>query len=346
MQLPSGLFWTTILNMDWDILGHTWAVALLKSHILQGQVRHAYLITGPRGVGRRTLALRLAQALNCPTPAAPGEPCLACLVCRQIEQMQFADLSVVQAEKVGGTLKIEQVRALQHELALTPYQAKRRIALLLRFEEAHNSAANALLKTLEEPPGDAILLVTAESLESLPPTIVSRCEVLRLRPLPLELAQRGLEERWKLEPAQAELLAHLSGGRLGVALQYVRDENRLPQRQAWLEGLWELLGADRAARFAKAEAMAKDKSVLQENLLVWAAFWRDVQLCTLGAKVPLVNLDWREQVEWTAKRLNPRQAAAVLTAAQRTLDDLTRNVNARLAVEVLMLDMPYLSKPN
>lgn len=330
--------------MDWDILGHTWAAALLKSHILQGQVRHAYLITGPRGVGRRTLALRLAQALNCLTPSAPGEPCLTCLVCRQIGQMQFADLSIVQAEKVGGTLKIEQVRALQHELALTPYQAKRRIALLLRFEEAHNSAANALLKTLEEPPGDTILLLTADSVESLPPTIVSRCEVLRLRPLPLELAQQALVERWQLEPGKAELLAHLSGGRLGIALQYVTDENRLLQRQSWLEDLWGLIPADRADRFTKAEAMAKDKTVLQENLLVWSAFWRDVQLCTLGAKVPLVNLDWREQIEWTAARLPPRQAAAMVAAIQRTLDDLARNANPRLAVEVLMLDMPYLKR--
>lgn len=332
--------------MNWDILGHTWAAALLKSHVLQGQVRHAYLITGPRGVGRRTLALRLAQALNCPTPAAPGEPCLTCQTCQQIAQMQFTDLSIVQAEKVGGTLKIEQVRALQHDLALTPYQAKRRIALLLRFEEAHNSAANALLKTLEEPPGDAILLLTADSVESLPPTIVSRCEVLRLRPLPLELAQQALAERWQLEPEKAELLAHLSGGRLGIALQYVNDENRLPQRQSWLEELWELISSDRAQRFAKADIMGKekDKASLQENLLVWLAFWRDVQLCTLKANVPLVNLDWHAQVEWTAARLSPRRATDMVAAVQCTLDDLTRNVNQRLAIEVLMLDMPYLKR--
>jgi DNA polymerase III subunit delta' len=133
---------------NWDLLGHGWAIQLLKEHIIKQRMRHAYLLTGPAGVGRRTLALRFAQALNCPQPAASGVPCRSCRTCRLLENSQHPDLAVVQAEQVEGTLKVDQVRELQRSLALSPYEAKYRIALLLRFEEAHPSAANALLKTL------------------------------------------------------------------------------------------------------------------------------------------------------------------------------------------------------
>ena len=183
--------------MNWNLIGHEWAVTLLQEHVANHQVRHAYLITGPQGVGRRTLALRLVQALNCPTPQAPGVPCLQCRTCRQIEAMQHADLLVIQAEQVGGTLKVDQVRELQHSLSLAPYESRYKAALLLRFEEANPSAANALLKTLEEPAAQAILILTADSTSSLLPTIVSRCEVVRLAPLPLSLVEQGLQERWQ-----------------------------------------------------------------------------------------------------------------------------------------------------
>src|SRR5574342_647685 len=138
--------------MPWDLLGHEWAARLLTEHIAGGRLRHAYLFTGPRGVGRRTLALRLAQAVNCLQPPAPGVPCGACSACVRMERMQHPDLAVIQAETEGGVLKVEGVRDLQHSLSLAPYEARYRIALLLRFEEANPSAANALLKTLEEPP--------------------------------------------------------------------------------------------------------------------------------------------------------------------------------------------------
>ena len=201
--------------MNWNILGHEWAVDLLKEHVARQDVRHAYLFTGPQGVGRRTLALRLAQALNCLQPPAPGEACYACRICVQTEKMQQPDLSVVQSERIGGTLKVEQIRELQHDLALHPYEARYRVAALLRFEEAHPSAMNALLKTLEEPGPQVVIVLTAESAERLLPTIVSRCEILRLKPLPLEVVDQGLQNLWGLPAEKARLLAHLSGGRPG-----------------------------------------------------------------------------------------------------------------------------------
>jgi len=125
---------TTLRTNNWNLLGHEWAVDMLKQHISRDALRHAYLFSGPPGLGRRTLAIRLAQALNCTQPLTPGQPCSTCRDCRQIESMTHPDLSVVQAETEGGTLKVDQIREVRRVLTLKPYQSKYRVALFLRFE--------------------------------------------------------------------------------------------------------------------------------------------------------------------------------------------------------------------
>lgn len=326
--------------MGWEITGHDWAVELLKGHLVNNQVRHAYLISGPSGVGRRTLAIRLAQALNCQTPVAPGEPCLQCRSCTTIERMQHPDLSVVQAEQVGGVLRVDQVRALQRELALAPYEARYRVALLLRFEEAHVSACNALLKTLEEPNPSVVLIITAESTEALLPTVVSRCEVLRLRPVPFEQVAEFLTDRWGVPQEQAKLLSHISGGRIGQSLALYRSDELLQARKDCLDELGRLLSASRVERFAYADAISKDKAVLREFLSVWLSYWRDVMLRSSGADVPVANLDREVEIERLSDILGLEKARMVVAAIQRTLTYIDQYVNNRLALEVLMLDLP------
>jgi len=329
--------------MDWNIIGHQWAVDLLAEHTARGGLRHAYLFTGPSGVGRRTLALRLAQAVNCLKPPVPGQPCGTCLACTRLEKLQHPDLAVIQAEQVGGTLKVDQVRELQRSLSLAPYEARYRVALFLRFEEAHPSAANALLKTLEEPAPKVLLLLTAESVESLLPTIVSRCEVLRLRPLPIDEATAGLQ-RWGLPAADARLLAHLSGGRPGYARRLHAQPELLEQRQSWLSELSALLGGSRVERFAYAQTAARaasdDREALRTCLQVWSSFWRDVVLLASTSTAPLTNLDWSTQAQTLATNLGLEKAHIILERTEQTLSLIDRNVHVRLALENLMLDFP------
>lgn len=329
--------------MNWEMIGHEWAVTVLQKHVASSKQRHAYLFTGPKGVGRRTLALRFAQALNCPQPKAPGEPCRTCRTCTQIEKMQHPDLAVIQAEEEGGTLKVDQVRELGRSLALAPYESRYRLALLLRFEEAHPSAANALLKTLEEPADRVILLLTAESSEALLPTIVSRCEVLRLRSVPYEIVSAGLETLLGLPADQARLLAQISGGRPGYALQFHGSPESMQRRNQWLQDHLQLLHDSRVKRFAYAEKLSKDKSALLEVLQVWLSLWRDVLLKAGGAKTDPINADLVEEIDLLANQFGLEIAHKVVSALQHTRELLDQNVNARLATEVLMLDLPKYS---
>src|SRR5919109_3956202 len=116
------------MTANWNLIGNNWAVDMLKKHIANGTTRHASLFAGPPGLGRRTLALRFAQALNCPTPLEAGIPCGQCRDCKQIAAMQHADLTVVQAESEGGTLKVDQIREARRTLVLKPYQSNYRVA--------------------------------------------------------------------------------------------------------------------------------------------------------------------------------------------------------------------------
>ncbi len=327
--------------MTWSIRGHDWAVNLLRGHFSSGDVRHAYLFTGPSGVGRRTLAVQFAQALNCLNPPAPGDFCGQCRICRQTAAMQHSDLTILQAEKEGGILKVEQVREAQHALMLTPYEANYRVALLLRFQEANANAQNALLKTLEEAPKKVILLLTADSAEGLLPTIVSRCEVLRLRPMPLRALQEELENR-QMARADARLLAHLSGGRLGYALRLKDDPGQMEQRQAFIEDLIHMLGANIRERFTYAETIARDRETVRQAYQVWLTFWRDLMLRCASRDLPLVNLDMEAEINHLAGHIDLPAARAQVTALEQGIARLDGNLNARLLTEVLLLDWPQI----
>ena len=324
---------------NWNMLGHDWAVDMLHQHAVRGDVRHAYLFCGPPGLGRRTLALRLAQALNCPKPIAAGVPCGICRDCKQIEEMRHPDMNVIQAETEGGTLKVDQVRAVQHSLSLKPYQSKYRVALFLRFQEANDNAANALLKTLEEAPAHAILLLTADTPEQLLPTIVSRCEILRLRALPVSAIESDLLERG-VDEERARLLSHISGGRPGYARKLIDDFTILEKREERLNDMQTLLPASRVEKFSYADKLSKDKDAMRQTILVWLSYWRDVMLRVAQAETPLINIDRNMEIEFLAGRLDLSTARRVVRDLESALEKMERNVNARLIAEVLLLDWP------
>jgi DNA polymerase-3 subunit delta' len=330
---------------NWNMLGHEWAVDMLHQQVAHGEVRHAYLFCGPPGLGRRTLALRLAQALNCTKTIAPGIPCGVCRDCKQIEEMRHPDLNIIQAmdedgaSKENGTLKVDQVRAVQHSLSLKPYQAKYRVALFLRFQEANDSAANALLKTLEEAPAHAILLLTADTPEQLLPTIISRCEILRLRALPISAIESDLLERG-VDEERARLLAHISGGRPGYARRLVDDITLLEKREERLNDLQTLLPAPRVEKFSYADKLSKDKEIMRQVILIWLSYWRDVMLRVAGAETPLINVDRNMEIEFLVGRLDLSTARRVVSDLESALEKMDKNVNSRLLAEVLLLDWP------
>ncbi|HHX08659.1 MAG TPA: DNA polymerase III subunit [Chloroflexi bacterium] len=330
--------------MHWNILGHEPAVNYLKNHANLGKTRHAYLITGPDGVGRESLAKAFVKTLNCTNLQANQEFCGECLTCRQIEEERFPDLSFLRVAEGSKDLKIDQIREMQQTLALAPYQSNYRIVIIPDFQKATMGASNALLKSLEEPPSKAILILTADAKESLLETISSRCEVLRLRPSTVEEVKEYLIEEKGIALLRAARIAHLSGGRVGTALGFDQNQELLDAYDQALTDLEYLMTSRLRERLQYVEKLQQRKAASREHFVflisTWLTYWRDAMIRRESTQIPLVNIEHEDQILEIAKLIRPQIIERILKEHEKALGQLDANVNPRLVIENLLLHLP------
>jgi DNA polymerase III subunit delta' len=325
----------TAPNYPIRVVGHTWAIELLQRQQTAGRIPQSLLLTGPPNVGKSTLARFIAQRLNC---TAEVKPCGACTSCRKVVSGNHPDVRLFDNDQ---SLKIEDIRDLQRELSLSPNEGQYRVALLCNFERATLSAANALLKTLEEPASQVVLILAAADPGALLPSIVSRCQVLTLRPLPTPMVVEALQTYNQAAPEQAELLAQLSAGRLGWAIRALNDSDFLDRRERRWQELLALLRAGRVERLAYAYQLSRDLGQLKEVLSLWLTIWRDLLVLQSGAtQTKIMNLDWHDRLQPLAGQSTLTQARDIVVRLRTALINLERNVNPRLNLEVVLLKLP------
>lgn len=330
--------------MPWDFIGNEGAVAALARDLASGRPAHAYLFLGPPRVGRRTLALRLAQALNC---TGPEPPCGGCSPCRRTAAGLHADLLMVTVEADEGgphkAIQVGQVREVERAVALKPFEGQCRVVIIDPADAMNSEAQNAFLKTLEEPPPQTAFLLVAAREGALLPTIRSRCRRIELRPLPPAAVEAALRERGP-EREQARLLARLSGGRIGWALEAAADPAALERRRQGAELARALPAMPLADRFDLAERLAEEfrarREPLLERLEEWRTWWRDVLLVQAGAEEGVTHVDMLPLLREDAARYPRRQVVAFLRALLATPRHLEENVQPRLALEALLLETP------
>lgn len=326
-----------MINMSWHIVGQDWAVALLRRGLETGRMAHAYLFSGPPQIGKTLLARTLAQALNCDQP---DPPCGKCPSCVKIERQVHPDVRLIEGEGTSGSIRIEQIRALQRDAVLSPYEGRRRVFVLRRMDLATVEAANCLLKTLEEPPQQVTLILTAVEADLLPSTVVSRCQRLDLRPVARQQIEAVLQAQG-LPAEKARLVARLSGGRVGWALQAAQDQVVLDRRRQALEQLASLLAADRVDRLEYAHKVSRDAAACYDLVELWATWWRDLLVLRGHGEDHLLNVDGAGDLRSWAGQGSVSSAWSVLAALQATAAQLQANVNARLAMEGLLLKLPH-----
>jgi DNA polymerase-3 subunit delta' len=344
----------TLDASNWGLVGHEWAVGFLRRSVVGERVPHALLLSGPQGVGKSLLALRLAQVLNC--EVGGEDPCRACRACRRIERGNHPDVRVAgMASQAAGLkpeeaarqkeLKIDTVREWQGDITLRPYEGRRRVFILHDAERLTEAASNAMLKTLEEPPQHATIILVAHTAGDLLPTIVSRCQALKLRPVPRGHVAQALGERWNLAAGDAELLAAWSGGRIGWALRMVEQPDELADRQAQLDDLAALAGKPAVELLRWAEERAKeyrsgDQTAVLAQIELWQSWWRDVLLTAAGCPEAVTHVDRRDDLRRAAGRYRLEEIHGCIRRIGMAARQIRENVNPQLALENALLHMP------
>src|SRR5947199_7414728 len=249
-----GILTTHQMQMqNWGVVGHEHAIDMLRRTLMAQRVRHAYLFTGPEHIGKALLAQRFAQTLSCigggDAHHAPQNPCNICLSCRKVMHGNHPDVHYISRPPEKQFILIEQVRALQADAARKTLEGRRNIFIIQGMHEMNVQAANCLLKTLEEPEPDVVLLLTAPDPGLLLPTILSRVHQVPMNLFTTTQIKTALEQRWQVEPEEAALTAALAAGRMGWAVRAVEDVDMLAERQVQLETLTQLPAAGRVQRF-------------------------------------------------------------------------------------------------
>ncbi|HET8631451.1 MAG TPA: DNA polymerase III subunit delta' [Thermomicrobiales bacterium] len=337
----------------WPVLGQGPVVALLQGAIARGAVAHAYLFAGPPQSGRGTLARLFAQTLNCEAGAPALAPCGACRSCRKIARGVHPDVQVVglASQGAGGgsrreskntSLGIDTIRELQQGLSLRPLEGRWKVAIVEDAETMQEPAANAFLKTLEEPPPFAVLILLVTEGAAVLPTIRSRCQVVEVRTVERAELARALAADHGVPPDDARTLAALARGRAGWALDAAARPDFLAERRTTLDAMLATLEGppagllplvdrliDRCRKGRRDEAYAE--------LDAWLGLWRDLLLARSACDELLLNADYTERLRALARRYDLAQLREAVAATGDALRQLDENVSPRLVLEMLAL---------
>lgn len=317
-----------------DILGHDRIVEVLRRSLRSGKTAHSYLFEGVPGCGRKKTALALIQALFC--TALPDDACGVCPSCRKIEGGNHPDIHLLAPLPDKRDISVDQLREMQRELSLRPYEAPRKACIIDPAERLNVSSANSLLKTLEEPPGNALIILLTENAGMLLSTVRSRCQLIRFAPLSPEHVLTLLE-RSGMAPETAALVAPMSGGSLQKALE-LDNESLAARREAVLSRVSQMNIHKIATVFDAAEELSGNRDATLELLDMLLSFFRDAVHLGAGSG-DIVNRSVSSAIETIATRRSLPRNLELLERIYETRRAVQRNANPKLSLDQLFMNM-------
>jgi DNA polymerase-3 subunit delta' len=338
------------------LLGNTNTKIILRRMLEKGRVPHSLLFAGEEGVGKRQFALELAKSFVCLNPQ-DFEACDACANCRRADKFifpksddrdgykqvifsEFPDIGQIAA--YNKNILVDAVRDLEKEANFRPYEAKARFFIIDDADKMNDAASNALLKTLEEPATTTYLFLITSRPDALLQTILSRCQTLRFAPIPASDIENYLLETGKFAEDDAELLARLSNGSVGRALEMDLGKFR-ERRELMIKVLQSLLAEEnRGVLLKTAEEMndAKNKDDYARFLDVLQTLIHDVWSLALGAdEFSIVNRDYKTQLKILAERADARRLARWLREIETMRELFAVNLNKKIATDALFMQM-------
>ncbi|MDZ7832366.1 MAG: DNA polymerase III subunit delta' [Desulfobacterales bacterium] len=326
---------------------------LLTAALQTGSFPHAYLFTGPDGVGKQTAAQAFAMACNCQSPrmnfgrGASGDAdtagssasgtadisCGQCRCCRKILSATHPDVHWILPS--GTYIKVDQIRELCQRLALKPYEAKKRVVVIADAHTLNPEAGNTLLKTLEEPPERTVFVLTARQASDLLPTILSRCRHIRFNPVSRESIRNYLKHRFKVDADAADIVAAMAGGSLTRAAAMI-EKDWIAHRNWIIRTLTQLDSQPLNYQLAFAESLAKNSSRLETALDIMKSWYRDLAVYP-HQPGQLINRDFQADIAARSKKTAPARLLEIAKVIEAAARNMNANANARLAMDHLVL---------
>jgi DNA polymerase-3 subunit delta' len=313
------------------IIGHARQKEFLRRTLAHNKLAHAYLFEGPQGVGKRLTALALARSIFC----LEGTGCKECVPCRKIDHNNHPDLHILEPD--GKQIKIEQIRNLQKTLAFKPVESTRRICLIDQADKMNPAAANSLLKTLEEPSAETLIILISARPEALLTTVLSRCQRLPFSRLPQSCIESTLISQRSYTQKEAHIIAALADGSFQLALD--RDPAYyLERRIEILKNVTALSPGSILPLMELAKELSAEKETIPDTLELLQAFYRDLLLYQHNLPEEyFINIDLQDKIRRIAAQENTTSILNKLDAVNQCHNNHERNVNPQLNMEVLLL---------
>lgn len=309
----------------------------LIKNIRKGISQHAYIFEGERGGGSLSAAKLFANALVCGKKEVA--PCGTCTSCILAKAGNHPDISVIAPQEDKKNIVVEQVRELLKDAAKKPYENSKKVYIIAYGNEMNEQAQNAFLKILEEPPEYAVFVILAENMESLLPTVRSRCEIIKFPPVSRNKIKDILKNNYP-NIKNADFLAHFSGGNIEKAKKLAKDEGFMPLRRGAIDILPKILSGDIAQSYDAAEFAELNKDDAETILNLWIGFLRDIMLIQNDGEKYIVNIDYKDKLINISQRIDEKRIINAINEMQNAYQMLKRYVN----LHILILSMAFAIK--
>lgn len=316
-----------------EIKGQSTVVKFLKNALINNKFHHSYLFIGSYGVGKTLTAKNFAKSINCILPKN-GEACEECPSCLKIEKKQSPDVFFVESSSSSGVFGIEDVRNLQHLILLKPYESKKKVFIIEDASRMTIDAANAFLKTLEEPPKDSVIILIAHDKSKILSTIYSRCEVIQFMNLPMDIVKEIVLEKLNVEEKKADFISHFSVGSLGRVSRFKNTDDIIDFKNKIIDGF-----SSGNSSYEEDVKFGESKESLLELIEVISFWYRDILMAKLGLVELAVNKDRMDDLLKYSEIYSLNDLEKVLKSLEKAVTLMNLNANTKLSMSVLKMEI-------
>ncbi len=322
-----------------DIIGQESIKKHLQTAIKTGNLSHAYIINGEYGSGRQTIASALAKTIQCQSKTDDTDACGVCTSCKQAESHNHPDIKYITHDKTS--ISVNDIREqLNNDISIKPYSSEYKIYIIPDANKMTEQAQNALLKTIEEPPVYAIIILLTENCDNLLPTIRSRCVTLTMNPVEKDKICTYLENKFQLEPEQAQIAANYCQGNIGKAIRFASSSDFIEMKNQVLKLLKNLDSMDIASIIDTIKEFSTHKNDINDYLDLMLLWYRDVLMfkVTKDANLLLYSDEYSAISEQATKR-DYENIENIIAAIDKAKVRLKANVNFDVTIELMILAM-------